>query len=102
VIVLHWASNVCTLGLVVPDDEFVAMVADANRLRVAVRELGMSGSDIDSNVRARLYWNPNVPDVPVGKEGLADEIRALLDDSRLSAPQAADLEREYFPPRRHP
>jgi hypothetical protein len=87
---------------VVPDDEFVAMVADANRLRTAVRELGMSGSDIDSHVRARLYWNPKVPDVPVGKEGLADEIHALLDDSRLSAPQAADLEREYFPPRGHP
>jgi hypothetical protein len=102
VTVLHSASNVCTLDLVVPDDEFVAMVADANRLRAAVRELGMSGSDIDSNVRARLYWNPKVPDVPVGKEGLADEIHALLDDSRLSAPQAADLEREYFPPRRDP
>jgi hypothetical protein len=52
------------LGLVVPDDEFATMVADANRLRAAVRRLGTSGSDIDSNVRARLYWNPKVPDVP--------------------------------------
>ena len=32
--VLHEASNVCTLDLVVQDDEFVAMVADANRFRV--------------------------------------------------------------------
>ena len=102
VIVLHWASNVCTLDLVVADDEFVAMVADANRLRSVVRELGMSGSEVDSNVRARLYWDSKVPDVPVGQEGLADEIHALLDNSRLSAQQAADLEREYFPARGHP
>ena len=79
------------------------MVADANRLRAEVRELAFSGSEIDSNVRARLYWHPKVPDAPVGSEGLADEIHALLDNSRLSAQQAADLEREYFPPRwRHP
>jgi hypothetical protein len=87
---------------VVPDDEFVAMIDAANRFRTEVGELGMSGYDIDSNVRARLYWNPKVPDVPVGKERLADEIHALLDNSRLSAAQAAQLEREYFPPRGHP
>jgi hypothetical protein len=81
VTILHWAPNVCTLDLVVPD-EFVAMVADANRVRAAVRELGLSGSDIDSNIRARLH--------------------ALLDNSRLAAQQAAQLEFEYFPPRRHP
>jgi hypothetical protein len=57
---------------------------------------GVSGSDVDANVRARLYWNPKVPDVPAGQEGLADEIHALLGNSRLSAQQAADLEREYF------
>ena len=78
------------------------MVADANRLQAAVRELGMSGSDVDANVRARLYWNPKVPDVPAGQEALADEIHALLGNSRLSAQQAAQLEREYFPPRPHP
>ena len=78
------------------------MVADANRLQAAVRELGMSGSDVDANVRARLYWNPKVPDVPAGQEALADEIHALLGNSRLSAQQAADLEREYFPVRGHP
>ena len=77
------------------------MVADANRLQAAVRELGMSGSDVDANVRARLYWNPKVPDVPAGQEALADEIHALLGNSRLSAQQAAQLEREYFPPRGH-
>ncbi len=89
------------LDVVVPDDEFVAMVAGAHRLRAEVSELGFSGSEVDSNVRARLYWNPKVPDVPVGTEGLADEIHALLDNSRLSPQQAADLEREYFPPRGH-
>ena len=77
------------------------MVADANRLQAAVRELGMSGSDVDANVRARLYWNPKVPDVPAGQEALADEIHELLGNSRLSAQQAAQLEREYFPPRGH-
>ena len=85
----------------VPDDEFVAMIAAANRFRTEVGELGMSGSDIDSNVRARLYWNPKVPDVPAGQEALADEIHELLGNSRLSAQQAAQLEREYFPPRGH-
>jgi len=87
---------------VIPDDEFVAMVADANRFRGEVIELGMSGSLIDSNVRARLYWNPKIPAVPAGQERLADEIHALLDNSRLSAAQAAQLEREYFPVRRQP
>ena len=84
----------------VPDDEFVAMIAAANRFRTEIGKLGMSGYDIDANVRARLYWNPKVTDVPVGKEGLADEVHALLDNSRLSAAQAAQLEREYFPARR--
>ncbi len=78
------------------------MVADANRFRTEVGKLGMAGTDIDSNVRARLYWNPKVQDLPVGQGALADEIHALLDDSRLSAAQAAQLEREYFPPRWHP
>ena len=78
------------------------MIAAANRFRTEVGELGMSGSDIDSNVRARLYWNPKVPDVPAGQEALADEIHELLGNSRLSAQQAAQLEREYFPPRGRP
>ena len=77
------------------------MIADANRLRDAVREIGMGGADVDSNVRARLYWNPRIPDPPAGQEELADEIHALLDNPRLSAPQAAELERGYFPPRGH-
>ena len=77
------------------------MVADANRLRDAVREIGMGGADVDSYVRARLYWNPKIPDLPSGREELADEIHALLDNPRLSAPQAAELERGYFPPRGH-
>jgi hypothetical protein len=101
VTVLHGATNVCTLDHVVPDDEFVAMIGAANRFRTEVEELGMSGSDIDSNVRARLYWNPRIPDLPDGQEELADEIHALLDNPRLSAPQAAELERGYFPPRGH-
>ena len=77
------------------------MVADANRLRDAVREIGMGGADVDSYVRARLYWNPKIPDLPSSREELADEIHALLDNPRLSAPQAAELERGYFPPRGH-
>jgi hypothetical protein len=89
------------LGLVVPPDEFVTMVADANRYRAAVRQLGTSGSDIDANVRARLYWNPKVPTVLLFKDTPADEIYALLDGSRLTSAQAAQLEREYFAPRRH-
>jgi hypothetical protein len=85
---------------VVPDDEFVAMVVRANCLRAEVGNLGFKGFDIDSNVRARLFWNPKIPEIPAGHEALANEIHALLGDSRLSAPQAAQLEREYFPLRK--
>jgi hypothetical protein len=82
------------------DDEFVAMVACANRFRTDVQALGMSGYDVSANVRARLYWNPTIPELPAAHRQLADEIHALLDNKRLSAPQAAQLEREYFPVRR--
>jgi hypothetical protein len=99
VTVLHQASNLCTLDLVVPDDEYMAMASRANRFRTEVGELGFS--EVDNNVRARLYWNPKIPELSVGHEALANEIHALLADSRLSASQAAQLEREYFPPRRH-
>jgi hypothetical protein len=90
------------LAVVVPDDEFVAMIARANRFRSEVGELGWDGFIVDSNVRARLYWNPTTPELPADQESLADKIYALLGDSRLSAQQAAQLEREYFPPRGHP
>ena len=83
----------------IPYDEFVAMVARANQFRTEVGNLGFT--EIDNNVRARLYWNPKIPELSVGHEALANEIHALLADSRLSASQAAQLEREYFPPRRH-
>jgi hypothetical protein len=88
------------LGLVVPDDEFVAMVERANGFRTEVADLGFSGSEIDANVRARLYWNPKIPHLAASQEALANEIHALLDNSRLSASQAAQLEHEYFPKRR--
>jgi hypothetical protein len=89
------------LDVVVPDDEFVAMVSRANGFRDEVASLGFSGSEIDAHVRARLYWNPKIPELTAGHEALANEIHALLNDSRLSAPQAAQLEHEFFPPRAH-
>ena len=87
------------LGLVVPDEEFVAMVARANGFRAEVASLGYRRHEVDSNVRARLYWNPKIPKLMVGEQELANEIHALLGNARLSASQAAQLEREYFPPR---
>jgi hypothetical protein len=84
---------------VLADDEFVAMVERAHGLRAEVEKLGFRSFEVDANVKARLYWNPKVPTLPLGHEGLADEVHALLNDPRLSAPQAAQLEREYFPPR---
>jgi hypothetical protein len=83
----------------VPDDEFVAMVARANGFRTEVGGLGMTGDEISANVRARLYWNPKVPQLAAGHEALANEICALLHNASLSSSQAAQLEREYFPPR---
>lgn len=73
------------------------MVDRANGLRTEVAKLGFRGSEVDANVKARLYWNPKVPTPAVGHEALANEIHTLLNDPRLSAPQAAQLEREYFP-----
>ena len=87
--------------VLVPDDEFVAMVARANRFRAEVGKL-WNGFVVDSNVRARLYWNPTIPELPADQESLADEIHELLSNSKLSAQQTAQLEREYFPPRGHP
>ena len=84
----------------VPDDEFVGMVARANRFRTDVQDLGMIGYDVNANVRARLYWNPTIPELSPAHQELADEILALLHNNRLSAPQTAQLEREYFPIRR--
>jgi hypothetical protein len=86
------------LDHVVQDDEFVAMVERANGFRTEVARLGFN--EIDANVRARLYWNATVPELSAGHEALANEIHALLSDTRLSAPQAAQLEREYFSPGR--
>ena len=86
------------LALMVPDDEFETMVARANRFRAEVGEL-WNGFVVDSNVRARLYWNPKIPELPADQESLADEIYELLSHSKLSAQQQAQLEREYFPPR---
>ena len=76
------------------------MVADANRLRAVIGALGMSGSEVDSNVRARLYWDSKVLQVPVGQEGLADEIHALLDTSSASTFRPAGI-RELARSRRH-
>ena len=76
------------------------MVEAANCFRSEIWALGMSGTDITANVRARLYWNSNVPEIPAGREALTNEIHALLDNSELSASQMAQLERAYFPHRR--
>ena len=89
------------VAVLVPDDKFVAMVARANRFRAEVGEL-WNGFVVDSNVRARLYWNPKIPELPAGQESLADAIYELLSNSKLSAQQLAQLERAYFPPREHP
>jgi len=88
------------LGRVVADDEFVAMVDRAHGLRTEVAELGFTGSfEVDANVRARLYWSSKVPTVAMRHEALADAVHTLLNDRRLSASQAAQLEHAYFPPR---
>ena len=51
----------------------------------------------------RIYFDvwvtPRVQALEAGHEALANEIHALLDNSKLSASQAAQLEREYFPHR---
>ena len=89
------------LDRVVPDDEFVAMLSAANVFRTTVNTLGpVAGLNVDNYVRARLYWNPKVPELPTGHEALANEILVVLGDSRLSSPQILELEREYFPRRR--
>ena len=90
------------LGGVVADDEFVTMIERAQGLRIEVASLGYSAYTVDANVRARLYWSSTIPPIAIDHEALADEIHTLLNDPRLSAPQAAQLELEYFPPRGRP
>ena len=79
----------------VPSDEFETMLARVRRFRKRVDELGMSGTEVDANVRARLRSRPADP-LPPGQQALADEIHGFLEDSRLSAHQAAWLERTFF------
>jgi hypothetical protein len=83
------------LAHVVQEEEFVAMVERANGFRTEVASLGFN--EIDAYVRARLYWNPKLPQLSAQHEALADEIVAVLSDSRLSSLQILELEREYFP-----
>jgi hypothetical protein len=79
----------------VPNDEFETMLARARRFRKRVDELPMGGTEIDANVRARLRAKPS-SELPPGQQALADEIHSLLDDLRLSAHQAAWIERAFF------
>jgi hypothetical protein len=82
---------------VLTDDEFVSVVERAKQLRAEVTSRGIRGAQIDASVRARLYWKPEVP-LAAGEAALANDIHELLADWRLSQPQAAQLEHEYFPP----
>ena len=87
--------------MAIDDAPFQSLLEQVRELHRLSDELTRQNTRIHANVRARLYWNPKVPDVPAGQEALADEIHELLGNSRLSAQQAAQLEREYFPPRGH-
>jgi hypothetical protein len=77
----------------VPEDEFAGMVVSANRLRTEVRDLATSSHDVNANIRAPLYWNSTIPELPPAHRHLADEILALLHNARFSASQMAQLER---------
>jgi hypothetical protein len=78
--------------MAVPDDEFEAMLARARRFRRRVDELGsVSGPVIEDGVHDRLADH-----LPPAQRELAETIVALLEDPRLSIPQAAQLERAFF------
>jgi hypothetical protein len=79
-----------------PDDEFGTMLARVRSYRRRVDELGsVSGPVILGSVRDRRRWRP-ADYLPPAQRELADEIVGLLEDPRLSALQAAQLERAFF------
>lgn len=85
------------LRVTVPDDEFETMQARTRSYRRRVAELGgVSGSLIKENVRERLRLRTASETLTRAHDELADEIIALLMDTRLSRHQAALLEREFF------
>ncbi|MDQ3382018.1 MAG: hypothetical protein M3546_17205 [Actinomycetota bacterium] len=84
--------------MAVPDDQFETMKARARRYRARIGDVGgISVPIIEQNVRERIRGRPqNVQRLPPAQGELADEIVALLNNSELSAHQAALLKRTYF------
>ena len=91
------------LELVVSDDEFVAMVADANRLRAAVRELGgePKGKVVANWVMSEFLRETSPEDEdairrsPVPPAHLAGLV-ALIEDGTISGKIAKDVFNKMF------
>jgi hypothetical protein len=82
--------------MAVPADEFETMLARMRGFRRRVDELGsVGGPIIDADVRAHRNLSP-ADYLPSPQRELAETIVALLEDPRLSALQAAQLERAFF------
>jgi hypothetical protein len=81
----------------VRENEFETMLARGRSYRKRLDELGsLNRPIIEGHVRDRLRWQPAAITLPPAQGELADEIFALLRTPRLSAQQAARLEREFF------
>ena len=73
------------------------MKARARSFRRRLEELGsVSGPVIAANVRDRLRSRPLVSALPPAQGELADEIVALLENTKLSSWQAHELQWEFF------
>lgn len=82
--------------MAIDDLHFQVMLKRAREFRRRIDELGsVSGPVIDANVRARLRWNPQPPQLPPGQRQLADEILDLLKNPQLSTGQARELAQAF-------
>jgi hypothetical protein len=79
------------------DDEFETMLARGRSYRVRIDQLGsLNRPIIDGHLRDRVRRRPTTNTLPPPQVALADEIFAVLRSPKLSALQAARLEREFF------
>lgn len=75
------------------------MQARARSYRKRLDELGsVSGPVINGHVRDRLRSRQTANTLPPAQADLADEIVAFLRGPRLTAHQAAELERDFLGP----
>lgn len=82
--------------MAVPEFEFETLLARTHRLRAQLTELGIAGSMVEDEVKARVHSGRSKRDLPPAHAQLAEEIVALLENPELSTWQAQKLRYDFF------